>query len=293
MNYRHAFHAGSAADVVKHAVLARSIAYLTGKTAPFRYIDTHAGIGLYDLVSEEAQRTGEWRGGIGRLTGTRLGDAAESVLAPYRAALARLNPDGNLRFYPGSPEIVRALARAGDRLTLVEKHPEDAARLKARYARDERVAVVALDGWTALNAYVPPKERRGLVLIDPPFEEPGEFFRMREALLKAHAKWPVGTYLLWYPVKDVLATEAFARDLAASGIPDVLRVECLFRRPQDTTQLNGSGLVIVNPAWTLEDELGVLLPPLAGLLADGEGARVRVQRLAAERSPSRRLRTDS
>lgn len=282
MNYRHAFHAGGAADVVKHAVLARSIAYLTAKPAPFRYIDTHAGAGSYDLAGDQAERTGEWRAGVGRLAATRLDAAAEAVLAPYRETLAQLNPEGPIRRYPGSPEIVRALARAADRLTLVERHPEEAARLKAHCRGDNRVRVMELDGWTALGACVPPKERRGLVLIDPPFEEPGEVFRMRGALVRAHRKWPGGTYVLWYPIKDVLESEAFARDIAGTGLKNILRIEHLLRRSGDTTRLNGSGLLVVNPAWTLEAELALLMPQLAALLADGDGARSRVQMLVGE-----------
>jgi 23S rRNA (adenine2030-N6)-methyltransferase len=279
MNYRHAFHAGNAADVLKHAVLAASIRHLLGKDTPFRYLDTHAGAGVYDLSGEEALRTGEWQSGIGRLAATRLDEAAEAVLAPYRQVVAALNPDGELQAYPGSPELVRLLARPVDRLTLVEKRPDEAARLGARYARDRRVTAIELDGWTALNAYVPPPERRGVVLVDPPFEQPGEFFRLRDGLVRAHRKWPTGTYLLWYPIKDVMDAEAFARDIAATGIPKVLRAELLVRRPQDTARLNGSGMIVVNPAWTLERDLGVLLPQLAALLADGAGARGRVQLL--------------
>lgn len=280
MNYRHGFHAGNAADVLKHAVLARSIGYLTAKPAPFRYIDTHAGAGFYDLAGGQAARTGEWRGGVGRLVEGRLDAAGERFLAPYRAAVERLNPAGMLRFYPGSPELVRGIARAGDRLTLVEKHPEEAALLKAEYRRDRRIGVVALDGWTALNAYVPPRERRGLVLIDPPFEEGGELRRLREGVVNAHGKWPGGTYLAWYPVKDGGEADAFAGDIARSGIRDVLRAELLLRRPQDPTRLNGSGLILVNPAWTLRAELEAALPQLADLLADGAGAGARIQVLA-------------
>ena len=173
MNYRHAFHAGNFADVLKHAVLARIVAHLGLKPAPFRYLDTHAGAGVYDLSSEAAQRTGEWRGGIGRLHDEALAPAAEAVLEPYRRALARVDPERTLRLYPGSPEIVRALARQEDRLLLVEKHPEEAAALRYRFGGDARVRVVERDGWTALGAFLPPKERRGLVLVDPPFEEPG------------------------------------------------------------------------------------------------------------------------
>ncbi|WP_420825570.1 23S rRNA (adenine(2030)-N(6))-methyltransferase RlmJ [Terrihabitans soli] len=245
-------------------------------------MDTHAGIGLYDLKADEAARTGEWQGGVGRLWDKVTDAALIEKLEPWRQAVEAVNPDGGLRFYPGSPELVRSLARPGDRLTLCELHPEDAAALRRRYRRDERVTAVEIDGYTALNAYLPPKERRGLVLIDPPFEEVGEFHRMTEGLKRAHKKWPTGIYALWYPIKDVLETEAFTRGLGKAGIPDMLAAELLIRRPNDKTRLNGCGLVIVNPPFKLKEELDILLPGLAGHLGEDAGARGRVVTLAAE-----------
>jgi 23S rRNA (adenine2030-N6)-methyltransferase len=282
VNYRHAFHAGNFADVLKHAVLARILAHLGLKPAPFRYLDTHAGAGIYDLSGEAAERTGEWRDGVGRIGGHTFGPAVEAVLEPYRRALARVDPEGTLRLYPGSPEIVRSLARPQDRLLLVEKHPEEAAHLRYRFGGDERVRIVERDGWSALGAFLPPKERRGLVLVDPPFEEPGEFFRLREGLAAAHRKWATGSYMLWYPIKDVLATEAFGKDLRGLGIPRILRAELYLRRPRDRERLNGAGLILVNPPWTLEADLALLLPALAERLGEGEGARGRLDWITAE-----------
>ena len=196
MNYRHAFHAGNFADVVKHAVLARVIAYLKRKDKAFRVIDTHAGAGLYDLASDEAARTGEWRSGIGRvMTGALSADAA-SLLSPYLDAVRAANPDGGPSAYPGSPAIVRHLMRRQDRLTAIEKHPDEAAALKALFAGDVQTRVIELDGWLALGGHLPPKERRGLVLVDPPFEAEGEFDRLVGGLLKAHRRWPGGSRAL-------------------------------------------------------------------------------------------------
>jgi 23S rRNA (adenine2030-N6)-methyltransferase len=285
VNYRHAFHAGNFADVLKHAVLARIVAYLGLKPAPFRYLDTHAGAGVYDLSGEAAARTGEWQAGIGRLHGHPFPPAVETVLEPYRQALTRVDPEGTLRLYPGSPEVVRSLAREQDRLLLVEKHPEEAAALRYRFGSDERVRVVERDGWTALGAFLPPKERRGLVLVDPPFEEPGEFSRLRDGLATAHRKWSTGTYMLWYPIKDVLSTEAFGRDLRGLSIPRILRAELYLRRPRDRERLNGAGLILVNPPWTLEADLKLLLPALAARLGEGEGSRGRLDRITAEAEP--------
>ncbi|MFL5040558.1 MAG: 23S rRNA (adenine(2030)-N(6))-methyltransferase RlmJ, partial [Xanthobacteraceae bacterium] len=174
MNYRHAFHAGNFADVIKHAVLARILVHLRAKPAAFRIIDTHAGAGRYDLTGAEASRTGEWRDGIARLLAAHLAPEVDTLLAPYRDVVATLNPDGELRVYPGSPEVARASLRPHDRLVACELEPNAARALMHNVARDERVRAVVIDGWTALVAYVPPKERRGVVIIDPAFEAPDE-----------------------------------------------------------------------------------------------------------------------
>ena len=260
MNYRHAFHAGNFADVVKHAVLARIVAHLKEKPPAFRVIDTHAGAGLYDLTGPEASRTGEWRNGIAKLLTADLAPEARALLAPYLEVIAALNPD-ELRVYPGSPVLMQYWLRPQDRLTACEAEGGAARALMARLRGDRRAKAIAIDGYTALNAYVPPKERRGLVLTDPPFEQPDEFERLPEALSIAHRKWPTGIYALWYPVKDAAETERFARQLARLAIPRILRAEVSLNAPAD--RLRGSGLIVVNPPWTLEGELGVLLPALA------------------------------
>jgi 23S rRNA (adenine2030-N6)-methyltransferase len=286
MNYRHAFHAGNFADILKHAMLAGVLAYLGRKATPFAVLDTHAGRGLYDLSADEASRTGEWRSGIGRLIAP-LSTEAEAVLAPFRTALAACPPG----HYPGSPAIMAALARPGDRLNFVERHPEDAAALAALFKRDKRVKVTELDGWLALPAFVPPPERRGVVLVDPPFEQPGEFDRMLHGVEKAHARWPTGTYLLWYPLKDVTAAEAFGSRLAHAGIPDILRAELRVAAIRADGPLAGSGVIAINPPYTLERDLAALLPALAKRLGhDGHG-RFRLDRLADEATPRPATRT--
>jgi 23S rRNA (adenine2030-N6)-methyltransferase len=272
MNYRHVFHAGNFADVVKHATLARIITHLREKPAPFRVIDTHAGAGLYDLTKSEASRTEEWRGGIGRLAGQSLAPNVRDLLAPYLEAVARFNSGDALKTYPGSPALARALLRPQDRLLACELEPNAARSLAAHFGRDRQAKAIAIDGWTALGAYVPPRERRGLVLIDPPFEKPGEFDRLVEGLAAAHRKWATGIYMLWYPIKDTKETNAFARRLARCGVPNILRAE-LTIAPASPQRLNGSGLILINPPWLLEAELRALLPTLAALLApDGKGA---------------------
>src|SRR5882724_9570910 len=271
MNYRHAFHAGNFADVVKHAVLARIVRYLKEKPAAFRVIDTHAGAGLYDLSGAEATRTGEWRGGIGKLRAADLAPAVRDLLAPYLDAVASFNAGGDVKLYPGSPALVRHWLRVQDRMIACEAEAVAARALANRMRGDDRIKTVAIDGYMALNAYVPPKERRGLVLTDPPFEQPDEFGRLAEALAGAHRKWPTGIYLLWYPIKDFRAARGFARALAPRGMAGRLAVGWTIATAREGEKLNGSGLIIVNPPWPLEGELAVLLPALADILAVEKG----------------------
>jgi 23S rRNA (adenine2030-N6)-methyltransferase len=272
MNYRHAYHAGNFAEVVKHAVLARVIAHLRQKPAPFRILDTHAGAGLTDLAGPEASRTGEWRDGIARLRAATLGPHARALLAPYLDAVDACNPAGRLAAYPGSPMLARSWLRPQDRLVACELEPGAAAALARRMRGDPKVKVVTIDGWTALAAYLPPTERRGAVLIDPPFEQPGEFDRLAEGLADAHRKWATGTYLAWYPIKDRREADAFYRRLARTRIAKILRAEVTVAPGRAATRLAGTGLIVINPPWTLEGELAVLLPALAAVLGrDGSG----------------------
>jgi 23S rRNA (adenine2030-N6)-methyltransferase len=284
MNYRHAFHAGNFADVVKHAVLTRIVEHLKAKEKAFRVIDTHAGRGLYDLTGEEAGRTGEWRDGIARLLDAPLPADAAALLAPYLDAVRAENPDGGVRAYPGSPALVRRLLRRQDRLTAVELHPEDAAALRVRFAGDIQVRVIHLDGWLSLGAHLPPKERRGVVLVDPPFEEAGEFGRIVSGLARAHRRWPGGIYALWYPIKDRKAVDGFRKDLQASGIAKVLDIELTVRPTSETPRLDGSGMIVVNPPYRLDDELKAILPTLAELLSQASGGGWRVEWLRREQS---------
>src|SRR5262245_2216551 len=247
MNYRHAYHAGNFADVVKHAVLALVIDYLKRKPAPFRIVDTHAGSGRYALDSEAAAKTREWEGGIGRLLGPSapaLPAPVAALMAPYLDAVRAENDGKALRFYPGSPQIARRLMRAQDSLVLNELHPEEHARLKATVGSDRRVKVLALDGWLALKAQLPPRERRGVVLIDPPFEQDGELKRMAEGLAEGLERFATGVYLAWYPIKDPKPIAKLHRAVATIAGDKATCVELMLRRPVDPERLNGCGLVI-------------------------------------------------
>ena len=282
MNYRHAFHAGNFADVFKHAILARILAYLTLKPAPLRFVDTHAGLGLYDLSGDEATRTGEWRHGIGRIAAAVPPPELVEILAPYLGAVGPAGPGGTWLSYPGSPALAQWVLRPEDRLTLCELHPEDGEALRRNMGRDRRVRVVTGDGYASLKALLPPPERRGLVLVDPPFEKPGEFDTLLAALGAAYARWPTGSYMVWYPLKDRAAVGRFANGLAASGMKRVLQMHMLVGDP-DAGPLAGSGLAVVNPPYTLKAEAEALLPWMTAVLArPGEPTEWTVRWLAGE-----------
>ena len=278
MNYRHVFHAGNFVDVMKHAALALVIEHLKGKEQPFCVLDTHAGIGRYDLWSEPAQRTGEFRDGILKVIRDPLAE-----LTPYLDVVRAMNGGGpHVRWYPGSPGLAQALLRPQDRLVLCELHPEDAKTLAASFADDARVQAQEADGYIGLKALLPPKERRGCVLIDPPFEVTDEFERIVRGLGHAHRRWATGIYIVWYPIKHRGPIQVFHEALKGSGIRRILVAELLLRADTDPDQLNGSGLVIVNPPWRLEESISRLLPALlADFGASGTG-RVRVKTLVAE-----------
>ena len=282
MNYRHAFHAGGFADVIKHIVLVRMLIYLQEKPAAFRVIDTHAGAGVYDLTGAEASRGGEWLTGIARIMQARFSETTMPLMKPYLDIVRAFNPQGTLKTYPGSPLIARALLRPQDRLTACEVEPKARKQLIEALRRDTQARVVDLDGWTALPAFVPPKERRGLVLIDPPYERKDEFERLAEGFAEAFAKWPTGSYLLWYPVKSRRATDDLARDVAqavgqAKPPGKALRLEFSVAPQTAGTSLTTSGLLIVNPPWTLMGELKAILPELEKPLGQGGAGRFRLE----------------
>jgi 23S rRNA (adenine2030-N6)-methyltransferase len=275
MNYRHAFHAGNFADCMKHALLVWMLRALARKPAPFRVLDTHAGAGAYDLGSEEARRGGEWQAGVGRLL-----DIVEGPLADY-AALVR--EAGAPASYPGSPALVGALLRPEDRLVCVELHPGEHAALRARFRADPRVAVHRRDAWEALRALTPFPERRGLVLMDPPFEQPGEFERLSAGLSLVSRRFRGAVQAAWYPIKHRAPVRAFHASVEAAGLRDVVAAELWLREPTDPARLNGCGLLVANPPWGFKADARGVLAALLDRLGEGEtGQGWAITRIAEE-----------
>lgn len=272
MNYRHIFHAGNPADVMKHAILAQILMHLRVKNTPFCVLDAHAGIGCYDLLSEQAGKTLEYQTGIGQLFD--MPDIDPS-LAPYLDAVRRLNPDGTLRTYPGSPRLARSLMRDQDRLVAIELHPDDADTLREEFSGDHQVTIHQGDAYKALRSQLPPREKRGVVLLDPPFEKTDEFDRLADGLKTAHRRFANGIYAIWYPIKERAAVWRFHEAVENTGIPKILLAELTWHDEDIHTRLNGSGLLIVNPPWKLADTLSSLLPALhAALPSTGGGWKV-------------------
>jgi len=292
MNYRHAYHAGNFADVMKHIIIVRLIEHMKRKDKPFRFVDTHAGIGMYDLSGDQAQRSGEWRDGAGKLADATLepigvppGSALGGLLAPYFDVLKAVNRgcgEPVPRFYPGAGEFARRLMRPDDRLLLNELHPEDARALRRQVGRDERVGTMQLDGWMVLKSVLPPKERRGIVLVDPPFEEPGEFERLQSALDEATSRFATGVSVLWYPIKEGGAAERFVKRMATRGLRRLLVAELMIRHPDMPRGLNGSGLLIHNPPYGVDQQLELILPWLKQRLGQSGAAAARVEWIVGE-----------
>ena len=268
MNYRHAFHAGNVGDCVKHALLVWLLRALQRKPAGLFVLDTHAGIGHYDLAGGPAARTGEAAAGILRL----LADPP-AALADYVGLVQGLG------LYPGSPAIARALLRPQDRLACCELHPEDFATLRREFSGDRQVAVHFRDAWEALRGLLPPPERRGLILVDPPYEASDEFFRLADGLRLGHGRFPSGVFAAWYPIKHRAPVRAFHTALRDGGISDIVAAELWLREPLDAARLNGCGLLVINPPYRFEAEA----PPILAALLERLGSREPGEGFSVER----------
>jgi 23S rRNA (adenine2030-N6)-methyltransferase len=267
MNYRHAYHAGNFADVLKHVSLVLALGYLNRKDAPWFYLDTHSGRGHYPLTAGETQRAGEYRDGIARLLDAAAGAPPPSV-APYLDLVRQIGiVDGQLVAYPGSPKLASACMRANDRAALCELERGETSALREEFRRDSRVAVHGRDGYEALLALIPPREKRGLVLIDPPYEQPDEFDRLYSSVTAALQRWPAGTFAVWYPIKHGGDASHFVAKMKATGIRRQLVAELCVRPDDSPVGLNGAGMLFVNPPWQLDQQLSEAVPWLHERLA--------------------------
>lgn len=268
LSYRHSFHAGNHADVLKHIVQSLILNALQQKETPFVYHDTHSGVGRYDLTHEWSEKTGEYKQGIGRLwqqTDTPV------AIDSYLDAVKALNQGEELRYYPGSPRIARAHLRAQDRMVLSELHPSDYPLLEQEFARDRQVAIYKQDGFARLKASLPPKERRGLVLIDPPYELAKEYRDVVQAIAQSHKRWSTGIYAIWYPVVNRCDIEDMLEGLANLGIRKILQIELGVAPDTNQRGMTASGMIVINPPWKLESEMQTILPFLKQAIAPATG----------------------
>jgi 23S rRNA (adenine2030-N6)-methyltransferase len=271
MNYRHAYHAGNFADCFKHALLIALLDSLVRKPAPYFVLDTHAGAGRYDLEAEAARRTAEANAGIRRLL-----QGNSPALARYLGLVAELG------LYPGSPALIQAVMRENDRLACCELHPEDVTILRRRFCHDPRVEVHERSGWEALGSLLPPREKRGLVFIDPPFEARDEFFTLADGLRRGHRRFGHGMFAAWYPIKQMAAVRTFHASLTTSGIRDIVAVELHLRDTTNADRLNGCGLILINPPYQFEDQARPIADAVLSGLGGDAGAETSVIRLVHE-----------
>jgi 23S rRNA (adenine2030-N6)-methyltransferase len=272
MNYRHAYHAGNFADCFKHALLVALLDSFGRKPAPYFVLDTHAGAGRYDLDAETSRRTAEADTGIRRLLARPLPE-----LGRYLGLVEQLG------LYPGSPTLIRTIMRESDRLACCELHPEDAAVLRRQFHRDPRVEIHERSGWEALGALLPPREKRGLVFIDPPFEARDEFATLASGLRRGHARFGHGIFAAWYPIKQMAAVRSFHADMTSSGLRDILAIQLHVRDTASVDRLNGCGLIVINSPYQFEDQARAIANAVLHGLGDSEpGAETAMIRLAHE-----------
>ncbi|MDO8953979.1 MAG: 23S rRNA (adenine(2030)-N(6))-methyltransferase RlmJ [Gammaproteobacteria bacterium] len=272
MNYRHLYHAGNFCDVVKHCILVSLLQSFAEKDKPYCYIDTHAGTGLYDLESDESTKSGEWQEGIAKILAET--SAIPQLVADYVACIRQCNySDGPITQYPGSAYLAKQLMSFNDSIMLNELHPEDAHLLKNTFASDPRIAIHQQDAYQILKALLPPAIKRGLILIDPPYEHPKEFEKIVAALPLALKRFSTGCYAIWYPIKDKRAVKKFLDHIKALNLPNVLDIQLNILPEDSRFQLNGTGMLIINPPWQVEQKLEPVLAWLWQKLSiNGQGS---------------------
>ncbi|MGL5430480.1 MAG: 23S rRNA (adenine(2030)-N(6))-methyltransferase RlmJ [Vibrio sp.] len=268
LSYRHSFHAGNHADVLKHIVQSLILTSLQQKEKPFVYHDTHSGVGRYDLTHEWSEKTGEYKQGIARVWQQ---ETIPEQLKSYLDAIRQLNQGDTLRYYPGSPRVARAHLREQDRMVLTELHPSDYPLLEQEFHRDRQVSIYKEDGFTRLKASLPPRERRGLVLIDPPYELAKEYRDVVRAIAHSHQRWATGIYAIWYPVVNRCDIDDMLQGLQDLGIRKILQIELGVSPDTNERGMTASGMIVINPPWTLESQMQTILPFLQQAIAPTTG----------------------
>lgn len=279
LSYRHSFHAGNFADVLKHTVQSLIIEALKQKPKPFVYFDTHSAAGRYDLHDDKSEKTGEYQQGIARLWAR---DDIPKLMQAYLDTVEALNPNGQLRFYPGSPMVAKQLMGRDNRIELTELHPTDLKLLKQEFAGDRKVRIQQLDGYKGLKGGLPPAQRRALVLIDPPYELKTEHNDAIKGIVESHKRFATGIYALWYPVVSRPQVNRFCQKFANQGIRNILRIEMCVKGDSEGFGMTGSGMIIVNPPWKLEQQMKQLLPWLTKQLQQDEQAQFTIEWLVEE-----------
>ncbi len=271
LSYRHSFHAGNPADVIKHLVLIETLTYLTQKDKPLEYIDTHSGVGIYRLANADAQKTQEYLDGIAKLWQYK-GD--NQAIANYVERVKQFNK-GELEFYPGSPLVADSLLRDSDKRWLFELHPQDSESLKNNMAelstRRKQTYVRKENGFAGLLGLLPPQAKRGCVLIDPPYEIKSDYEQVVKTVKKANARFNSGTIMIWYPVVTRERIEKMEQGLIASGIRNIQLFELATSADSDELGMTASGMIVINPPWTLKKTMDACLPELVSLLSDDDG----------------------
>jgi 23S rRNA (adenine2030-N6)-methyltransferase len=279
LSYRHSFHAGNFADVLKHTVQSLIIEALKQKPKPFVYFDTHSAAGRYDLSDDKSEKTGEFKQGIARLWAR---DDIPDLMQPYLDTVEALNPDGELRFYPGSPMVAKQLMGRENRLELTELHPTDIELLKQEFAGDRKVRIQQVDGYKGLKGGLPPAQRRALVLIDPPYELKTEHDDAIKGIVESHKRFATGIYALWYPLVSRAQVKRFCEKFASQDIRNILRIEMCVKGDTEGFGMTGSGMIVVNPPWKLEQQMKELLPWLTTQLKQDDQAQFTIEWLVEE-----------
>lgn len=279
LSYRHSFHAGNFADVLKHTVQTLIIQALKQKPKPFVYFDTHAGAGRYDLTTEMGQKKAEYKDGIEK---TWQQDDIPELLLPYINIIKQLNPDGKLTSYPGSPLIADSLMHRNNRLELSELHPSDFMWLKQEFKDVNNVNIKQCDGYKHLISKLPPIQRRGLILIDPPYELETEYDDLIKSIKQAHRLFSTGIYAVWYPMVSRHHVKQFCDKFKNSGIKDILKIEMCVKPDSEEYGMTGTGMIIINPPWKLAKQMQEVMPWLLENLKQENQSGYTIETLVSE-----------